>query len=204
MWTSGENSPSNTNIMRSFGNTPIAPALMPGTGGTSDARYLDARQERGYRFITKLYIKNISDIFVSNINKTSTKDLETIKQMLKPAISDLALLFGVSRQTIYNWQHGEEPSMQNAERILELAKVARFFASKGLEPSPQLLKRKFINKQSLFDIARKGGSIHAASQKLMAILSEEALQRKSLNEHLANRKVPLQSYNDYGSSMLDE
>ncbi len=198
MWTSGENSPSNTDIMRSFGNMPIAPALMPGTGGTSDAHYLRTRQDRGYIL---LRCECISAISSTNINKTSTKDLETIKQMLKPAISDLALLFGVSRQTIYNWQHGEEPSMQNAERILELAKVARFFASKGLEPSPQLLKRKFINKQSLFDIARKGGSIHAASQKLVVILSEEALQRKSLNEHLANRKVPLQNHDDYDTPL---
>lgn len=146
--------------------------------------------------------KKMSYITLSMPNYS--KDFNIIKKMLKPTISELALLFGVSRQTIYNWKSGEEPSEQNVKHISELAEVSRFFASKGLEPSRQLLKRKFINKQSLFDIVCKGGSIRAASQKLVAILSEEALQRKSLNEHLANRQVPLQNYNDYGSPMLDE
>jgi len=181
------------------GASTLAIALLAGTGGIADTHYLNNRQERGYKlpFIEKLSSNSISSLNVSAIN------LKRIRQIIKPSISELASLFGVSRQAIYNWLSGEEPTIENATRIVELAKTADFLAAEGLTSS-QLLKRKFMRGHSLYDIIKEGGSSYEAAQKLAQILQTEAKQRKLLDERLAGRKTKPQDYSDYGSSMLDD
>lgn len=173
-------------------------AYKAGTGGITDIRYLNSRQEQGYKFT---FIVNLPSPTIRD-SHLSVQHLTRIKQIMKPSIAELATLFYVSRQTIYNWLSGEEPTIENVNKIENLLKTANFLADAGLTSS-QLLKRKIIGTQSLFDIIQKGGSSFEAAQKLVNIIQNETKQRTLLDERLKGRKSKPKNYDDYGSTMLD-
>lgn len=187
-----------TENVKNSTDIPITFAFKAGTGGITDTHYLNNRQERGYKSI---FFVNLPSTSISNAH-LATKNLERIIQIMKPSISELASLFRVSRQTIYNWQSGEEPSIDNLKKIEELIKIANYLANEGLTSS-QFLKRKIIGNQSLFDIIRTGGPSFEAAQKMVNILLNEVKQRIVLEERLKGRKSKPKKYDDYGSPMID-
>jgi predicted DNA-binding protein YlxM (UPF0122 family) len=180
------------------GYLPIVSALNPGTGGFPDTHYLISRQERGYKpsFIAILHFPIIKN------NHSSAQSLALIKKMIKLSISEIAILFNVSRQTIYNWLSGEEPSIENVIKIENLLKTLNFLTDAGLTSST-FLKRKIIGAQSLFDIIQNGTPSLEAAQKLVSIIQNEIKQRATLEERLKERKPNPKNYDDYGSPMLD-
>ncbi len=180
-------------------STMIAFGLMTGTGGLADANYLVKRQARGYQFTQFDGIPNNSASAV----RSSADNLARIRDVLKPTVSELANIFGVSRQTIYNWQAGELPSAENASRLEDLARVADMFAAEGVSSSAQILRRTVSGGNSLLDIVRDGGIAHEAARALVQVARRETEQRKTLASRLAGRKKPDLPV-DYGTPMLDE
>ena len=57
-------------------------------------------------------------------------DLAQIRAVFKPSISDIAGIFGVSRQSVYNWIAGEKPSQESVERLDDLARAADLFLAR--------------------------------------------------------------------------
>jgi predicted DNA-binding protein YlxM (UPF0122 family) len=172
-------------------------AYKAGTGGITDIHYLNSRQEQGYKFT----FFNLPSPIIRDSHLTA-QHLIRIKQIMKPSIVELSTLFEVSRQTIYNWLSGEEPTTENVSKIENLLKTANFLADAGLTSS-QLLKRKIIGTQSLYDIIQKGDSSFEAAQKLVNIIQNETKQRTLLEERLKGRKPKSKNYDDFGSPMLD-
>jgi DNA-binding transcriptional regulator YiaG len=121
--------------------------------------------------------------------RTSTEDIEQIRNVLSPAISDLAKSFNVSRQTIYNWMKGEQPTPEHTARLRDFALVADIFAEAGVPVNSVLLKRKVIKDKNLFEIIHEGGSAQYAAQLLLQIVRSETSQRERLALLLAGRKV---------------
>lgn len=177
---------------------PMTNAYKAGTGGITDIHYLNSRQEQGYKFT---FIVNLPSPIIRDSHLTA-QHLTRIKQIMKPSIAELSTLFDVSRQTIYNWLSGEEPTTENVIKIENLLKTANFLADAGLTSS-QLLKRKIIGTQSLYDIIQKGGASFEAAQKLVNIIQNETNQRTLLEERLKGRKPKSKNYDDFGSPMLD-
>jgi transcriptional regulator with XRE-family HTH domain len=175
-------------------------AGLAGTGGISDSNFWRERQSRGG---IARYFQGVGGESIS-ASRTSTENLARVRAILKPAVSDLATLFGVSRQTIYNWQMGEQPKPVHMERLEELAKAADIIAMEGLINPGQLLKRKISNGENLLDIVRSGGSASQTAQKLVQIVRREEQQRKLLAVRLAGRKRPLNDYADMGVPLLNE
>jgi DNA-binding transcriptional regulator YiaG len=121
--------------------------------------------------------------------RTSAEDMEQIRKVLSPAMSDLAKSFNVSRQTIYNWLNGEQPTPEHTARLRDLALVADMFAEAGVPVNSVLLKRKVIKGKNLFGIIREGGSIRDAAQLLLQIVRSETSQRERLATRFAGRKI---------------
>ena len=115
--------------------------------------------------------------------------MEQIRKVLSPAMSDLAKSFNVSRQTIYNWLNGEQPTPEHTARLRDLALVADIFAEAGVPVNSVLLKRKVIKGKNLFEIIREGGSIRDAAQLLLQIVRSETSQRERLTARFAGRKI---------------
>ena len=121
--------------------------------------------------------------------RTSAEDMEQIRKVLSPTMSDLAKSFNVSRQTIYNWLRGEQPTPEHMARLRDLALVADMFAEAGVPVNSMLLKRKVIKGKNLFEIIREGGSIRDAAQLLLQIVRIETSQRERLTARFAGRTI---------------
>lgn len=178
----------------------VAIASLAGTGGISDSNFWLKRQSRGY---SVEYFQGI-DLNTVPVARTSTENLARVRDILKPTVSNLAALIGVSRQAIYNWQAGEQPKSEHLASLEDLAKAADVIAAEGLRHPSQLLKRNISNGQNLLDIVRAGGSASETAKKLVQIVRREEQQRKALDARFAGRKHPPLDHADMGVPNMNE
>lgn len=123
--------------------------------------------------------------------RTPAEDLARIREVLKPAVSDLATTFDVSRQSVYNWLNGEPVADENAAKLQDLAQAADVLAHEGVTVNAALLKRKFANGRTLMQVAQAGGSARDAALQLAHIHKRETAQRERMAARFANRaKMP--------------
>lgn len=133
--------------------------------------------------------------FESTSARSFVENLERIRSVFAPAVSDLAKTFNVSRQTIYNWLNGEQPTIEHTTRLKDLALAADTFADEGIKVSGILLKRKIIDGKNIFEIVQSGGSAADAAQLLMQIIKRESEQKARLAARYAGRTAS-QSFAD--------
>jgi transcriptional regulator with XRE-family HTH domain len=138
------------------------------------------------------------------IQRSPAEGLSRIREIFKPTITEVAALFGVSRQTVYDWQSGKGISDRHADKLEEIANAADLFADSGLPFSTQIVRRKLAGGRTLFDLFREGGSAQEATHSLIKMIQHELEQRKALGARLANRKRPALDQADLGIPMLDE
>ena len=119
--------------------------------------------------------------------RSPRENLARIREVLAPAVSDLAVIFGVTRQSVYNWANGEPIADENAGKLRDLAQAADLLTDAGIEVNASLLKRKFVNGKTLLQVAQTGESARDAALLLIQIFKREAEQRERLNVRLANR-----------------
>jgi DNA-binding transcriptional regulator YiaG len=119
--------------------------------------------------------------------RSSVENLERIRSVFAPAVSDLAKTFNVSRQTIYNWLNGEQPTIEHTAKLKDLALAADTFAGAGIKVSGILLKRKITDGKNMFEVVQSGGSAADAAQLLMQIIKRESEQKERLAARYAGR-----------------
>ncbi|MFN7121716.1 MAG: hypothetical protein ACK4NM_06730 [Hydrogenophaga sp.] len=123
--------------------------------------------------------------------RTPSENLLRIREVLNPAVSDLATTFGVSRQSVYNWLNGDPVADENAAKLQDLAQAADVLAREGVNIDAALLKRRFANGRSLMQVAQAGESARDAALMLVQVRKREAAQRERMNFRFANRaKTP--------------
>lgn len=137
--------------------------------------------------------------------RTPSENLLRIREVLNPAVSDLATTFCVSRQSVYNWLNGDPVADENAAKLQDLAQAADVLAREGVNIDAALLKRRFANGRSLMQVAQAGESARDAALMLVQIRKREAAQRERMNVRFANRgKTPasadfdLPAFSDHG------
>lgn len=101
--------------------------------------------------------------------RSAAEHLANIRQVLNPAIADLATVFGVSRQAIYKWIGGEStPEDDKLERIRALSLAADAFQKAGVTRASSLLKMKAFEGRSLLDLVAAGQLAPEHTQTLIA------------------------------------
>jgi transcriptional regulator with XRE-family HTH domain len=175
----------------------LAWAFVVGTGGMSTPTYF--QHKLGYQF-AQIPVPEDLDVGI----RPPAENLKRIRAVFKPSVSDLANLLRVSRQTIYNWMGGENPSLESADRLEDLAKAADLIEAHGVNTSTYLLRRKIRDGKTLIDIAMGGGSAHDAARSLVRILDQEAAERDLLKSRLDGRQYAKRDNSEFGIPMLDE
>ncbi len=200
-WLSGRATGSTIPAMKKSLGAFVTCALLVGTGGHMTIEYVVDRHERGYKF---RQFDGASALLTSGA-RTPAENLAYIREVLKPGVSDLAILFGVSRQAVYDWHRDTQPSAGHVARLEDLAKAAEVFAAEGLTASSQLLRRPIAGGKTLFDLVREGGSAENAARALALMSRREREQRQALDARLADRRRPAAQKAEYGGlPMLDE
>lgn len=133
--------------------------------------------------------------------RSPSENLSRIREVLKPSVSDLAITFCVSRQSVYNWLNGEQVADENAAKLQDLAQAADVLAHEGVTVNAMLLKRKFANGRTLLQVSQVGESAREAALMLIHIHKREATQRERMNSRFANRaKTPATADFDLSAS----
>ena len=138
------------------------------------------------------------------LERSAADNLARIREVLKPTVLELANLFEVSRQAIYDWQKGAQPSPQTAHRLVQLARVADTFAEAGLAVDANTLRRKVAGGGTLLDALASGADAESIAKSLVATLKREAAQRERLQAQLAGRKRAPVNLSDYGAPAVSE
>lgn len=161
----------------------VAALVSPsGTGSSNDASLLKDKlthANKSWEYIAQPQIENYA--------RSVTGDLSRIREFFAPSVSDLAMTLGVSRQTVYNWQNGEQPKGALAAKLSDLARAADVFAQSDIQFSSTLARRKFADGKTLFQVVESNNSATEAAKLLMRILETETRQRKILETRFANR-----------------
>lgn len=120
--------------------------------------------------------------------RSASEHLANIRQVLNPAIADLAAVFGVSRQAIYKWIGGEAtPEPDKFERIRALSHAADAFRDAGITRASAMLKMKAFEGRSLLDLAATGQLLPSHIQ--MLIVEAQAMDAAYDRSGLAKSKA---------------
>jgi len=138
------------------------------------------------------------------LEHSPAENLARIREVLKPTMLELASLFGVSRQAVYDWQQGSQPAPQTAQRLAQLARVADVFADSDLSVNAKMLRRKVVGGGTLLDAMLSDGDAKSIARSFVGTLKREASQRERLQVHLAGRERTPANPSDYGAPALSE
>lgn len=133
--------------------------------------------------------QNFNFIVEDKYARSPTEDLKIIRETLQPAVSDLATYLQVSRQAVYNWQKGEQPSIEHATKLKELASAAEIVAASGNKVSGYSLKRKIFNGKNFFETVQEGITTEEAIKSLLQVIDREAKQRDLMSSRISGRSV---------------
>ncbi len=120
--------------------------------------------------------------------RSAAEHLANIRKVLNPAVSDLATVFGVSRQAIYKWIGNEStPESDKLERIRALSLAADAFQKAGVTRASSLLKMKAFEGRSLLDLVATG---HLSQGHTKVLIAEaRAMDAAYSRSGLANSKA---------------
>jgi transcriptional regulator with XRE-family HTH domain len=156
-----------------------------GTGGELSFERLRRSTEHVFHASANFEVAEVNRV------RTPTENLLRTREVLNPAISDLATTLGVSRQSVYNWLNGDPIADENAAKLFDLAQAADVLAYEGIKINASVLKRKFTKGRTLLQVAQAGESARAAALLLVQIHKRETIQRERVNVRFANRaKMP--------------
>lgn len=119
--------------------------------------------------------------------RTAAEHIENIRNVLNPAIAELAGLFDVSRQSIYKWLSGDSiPESDKLDKIVELSRIADAFHVAEVSRAGALVKMKAFNGRSLFELIKSGEN---TSQEVAALINEaKAMEASYKRSGLATSK----------------
>jgi transcriptional regulator with XRE-family HTH domain len=166
-----------------------------GTGGISSAHYFD--NQRGYPSFLKKRRVESSEIAHYPLLVAEIQD------GFGRTMSRLPEVFGVSRQTLYNWKNGDTPKPEYRSRIIQLHKAARVFLREKFKPSSTDLDCTLLGGKSLIQLLGQAGDGEELASKLVRVSLRNQEINKKLNSLLGNQSAALNK-NDFGMPHFNE
>lgn len=170
-----------------------------GTGGIEDIQFIMSRQGYSPFAILKVEPVNTREIYAPYMDL-----MRAVKAGFGRTMSHLPAVFGVSRQTLYNWLNGEIPKEQHQGKLLQLAAAARVFTSTGFKPTAVSLDRTVANGKSFIELIGLGADGKGTAERLIRIEKRGASAREKLDALLGDRTTPHLDVADLGRPALNE
>lgn len=164
--------------------TVLVAALALATGLGAFVQHVDPKILADYQPLPIIGSRHGS---VRRNTRTTAQCLAQIREVFKPSVTELATLFGVARQTVYNWQAGQPIAPENAARLEDLAAAADVLQENGLAGQSHALRRPLPGGGTLFDRVRQGDSAAQAALALVEMLRHESAQREEFKGRVAGQ-----------------
>lgn len=171
-----------------------------GTGGVESGDYYRRLHvlPMGYRaFLFVVVPADVSEV------RPYAALMQVIKSGFGRTMARLPEVFGISRQTLYNWMNGETPKPAHQEKLRQLADAARVFSALGFKPTSLALDRTVMQGKSLLQLLSEGAEGGETAKKLVRIVQRGNDTRAKLDDLLGGRKARLDAL-DIGAPFLDE
>ena len=180
--------------------------LVAGTLGVTTALVVEERSGTADWAISQLRRAPIADVTVAPMGAAfnSADTVRHIRAVLGLSVTELSRLFGVSRQSIHEWNKGGAVSQENGDKLAKISTLADVLVTAQVEVSPYILRRPLSSGKSLLETALSVDDVAAATRKIVTILSREARQREVMAERLAGRKPQHQDLRRYIAPSLAE
>jgi hypothetical protein len=119
-----------------------------------------------------------------DLSKRYVKLIDEIQGGFDRTFSRLPTVFGVSRQTLYNWRKGETPKPQHEAKLAQLAAAAREFAKVNLTPTSAMLDRTVADGKSFLTLLAEGADGVSTARTLIRIVQRGLISRARLEKAL--------------------
>lgn len=170
-----------------------------GTGGIEGVQFVISRQ--GY---SPYAIVRIEPTTTQETYAPYTDLMKEVKAGFGRTMSQLPSVFGVSRQTLYNWLSGETPKEQHRSKLIQLAAAARVFTKTGFKPTPLSLDRTVAQDKSFVELIGQGADGNETAERLVRIEKRGAAAREKLDALLGDRTPSRPDVADMGRPALDK
>ena len=169
-----------------------------GTGGLQSAAFCLKRA--GY---SSFEIVLVQKPFAAQ-NASYAALMEQVKDGFGRTLSHLPEVFGVSRQTLYNWLAGETPKEVHQAKLRELAAAAGVFKELGFKPTSAALERTVLQGKSLLQLIGGGTDGAAAARELVRIVQKGAQSHDRVDAMLGAKQPSRLEASDMGLPAVDE
>lgn len=142
-------------------------------------------------------VKETKAVSESNI----ANSLKFIVDATKISITEMAKVFGVSRQAVYDWLNGGAINNKNGTAISNFDNALQTLLASGLSPSIRDLRRK-IGGVSILDNLQSDTKSAEFAEVLASTLLREQAQRIKLAERFKGRERPQLKNEDFGAPHL--
>jgi transcriptional regulator with XRE-family HTH domain len=176
-------------------------ALQVGTGGHATEQFYKSRGGKGYALARYQMPEQFDQLA---IERTPVEDLSQIREAFKFSVTDLASLFGVSRQAIYDWQSGKVIGPDNLIKLQDLARASDLIRAASVQNAATVMRRKIRQGKTFIDIVKDGGDAEKAARDLVAMLRREGEERARLDARLGARNDQKLQSSLIGAPMLGE
>ncbi|MBK8072244.1 MAG: hypothetical protein IPK34_09630 [Ramlibacter sp.] len=130
--------------------------------------------------------------------------MQEVKAGFGRTMSHLPAIFGVSRQTLYNWLNGETPKEQHQDKLVQLAAAARAFTEAGFKPSALSLDRTLAQGRSFVELMGQGADGKETAERLLRIIQRGTVAKANLDALLEGRAPSRPDVSDMGRPTFDE
>lgn len=124
--------------------------------------------------------------------------MKDVKSGFERTFSNLPSIFGVSRQTLYNWLNGEEPKHAHQAKLEQLAAAARTLRAAAYKPTLNALVRPLASGKSFLQLIADGADGHSTAKLLVRIVTRGDKSREALDILLGDRKKTSLTADDIG------
>lgn len=170
-----------------------------GTGGIEGVQFVMSRQGYSPFVILKMEPSTLQETYAPY-----TDLMKEVKAGFGRNMSHLPAVFGVSRQTLYNWLNGEIPKEQHQGKLVQLAVAARVFNGAGFKPTALSLDRSVAQGKSFIELIGQGADGRETAERLIRIEKRGAAAREKLDALLGDRLFSRPDVADMGRPALNE
>jgi DNA-binding transcriptional regulator YiaG len=112
---------------------------------------------------------------------SAQQSMQTVREGFGRTMSYLTEVFGVSRQTLYNWLSGEKaPSPEHEDKLHQLEAASHRFMELHFKPSPSQLTRTLAQGKSFLELLAAGGDGATNADKLVNLVQRGQHSRARL------------------------
>jgi hypothetical protein len=141
---------------------------------------------------------------LADLSQRYVKLMRDIQSGFDRTLSRLPSVFGVSRQTLYNWRAGETPKPQHEQKLVQVAAAARVFSKVGFKPTATMLDRTVADGKSILTLLAEGADGASTAEALVRIVQRGLDARARLEKALEGRPVRRSEPSDFGAPAFEE